>query len=105
MEAKQNNMEYLKEMVRTGKMTASEANVCKVEMQRVLIVRGRIDSEIRKCLNAAVKEGRLQHKKKDGAKPEVYYKSGFEYLANQERSEIARLACQAILATCCGSKA
>ena len=84
---KQNDIESLSDQVNLGKMTAEEANIRKVEMQRVLLVIGKLPSNVRKALNQAVKSGRLGHKKRDNNKPEVFYKLDFEYLANHERNE------------------
>jgi hypothetical protein len=55
-------------------------------MQRVLLVVGSLPAIVRKVLNSAVKAGRLEHKKREGMNPEVFYKIGFEYLANAERN-------------------
>ena len=97
---KQNDMEYLKDVVQQGKITADEANIRKVEMQRVLMCVGTIPASVRKALNAGVKTGRLEHKKKDGHKPEVYYKVGFEHIANAERNDYAKSVVKAIAGTC-----
>lgn len=85
----QNDMEYLQDMVERGEMSADEANVEKVLTQRVLVVKS-LPKSVRAALNAAVKDGRLGHKKKAGRKPEVYYHPSFEYLANSERNRAER---------------
>ncbi len=79
-------IEYISEQMRTGKMTASQANVEKVRMNRVQLVTSRIPAQVRNDLCAAVKIGYLNHKKKIGGKPEVFYHPNFEYLANGMRS-------------------
>lgn len=84
---KQNDREHLADAVGMGKITADEANVEKVRIQRVLVVRGRVPATVRKALNAAVKRGYLGHMKRGGNKPEVYYHPTFEYLAHQERTK------------------
>lgn len=81
----QNDMEWLQDMVQRGEMTAERANVEKVRMARVLIVKS-LPAQVRSALNAAVKTGELCHKKRDGRKPEVYYHPNFEHLANAERN-------------------
>jgi len=86
----QNDLEYLKDMIDLGKITALQANVEMVRMQRVKVVANSIPSHIRKALNDAVKTGYLAHKKKDGRKPEVYYHPNFEHLANEERNRAER---------------
>lgn len=100
MKLNQNDYEYLKDQIQQGKITAAEANVLKVEMQRVLIVCGSLPASVRKILNEAVKSGRLEHKKRDGYKPEVYYKSGFAYLANGERNHHAEMIAKSISGVC-----
>ena len=100
MQIKQNDMEHVKDMMQQGKMTADEANIRKVEMQRVLLCVGTIPASVRKALNAGVKEGRLAHKKSDAHKPEVFYKTGFEHLADAERNEYSISVIKAIAGVC-----
>ena len=69
----QNDIEYLQDMVEREQMTADEANVEKVLTQRVLIVKS-LPKTVRAALNAAVRDGKLRHKRKEGRKPEVYYR-------------------------------
>lgn len=90
MKLNQNDLEWIVEMVRTGQMTANQANVEKVRMARVQVVTARIPADVRATLNAAVRERILCHKKKDGRKPEVYYHPNFEHLANAERNRVER---------------
>lgn len=99
MRLSQNDMEHLQDQVRQGLMTAEQANVEKVRMQRVLLA-GRIPADVRKALNAAVKRGELGHMKKDGSKPEAYYHPTFEYLAKGARAEHERSVVRALLAVC-----
>ncbi|WP_250439368.1 hypothetical protein [Delftia tsuruhatensis] len=84
MKLNQNDFEHLKDKLSLGEMTAAEANVQKVRMQRVLLV-SRLPGDVRRALNAAVKRGDLGHMKKDGHKPEAYFHPTFDYLARQER--------------------
>jgi len=100
MHINQNDLEHLKDMMQQGKLTADEANIRKVEMQRVLLVIGAVPASVRKALNAGVKAGRLEHKKRDGRKPEVFYKKGFEYIANAERNQYERDCVKAISVVC-----
>lgn len=85
----QNDMEYLRDMVERCEMSADEANVEKVLTQRVLVAK-RLPRDVRAALNAAVRDGKLRHKKKEGRKPEVHYHPSFEYLANAERNRVER---------------
>ena len=92
----QNDLEYLSDMVERGEMSADEANVEKVLTQRVLVVKS-LPKSVRSALNAAVRNGKLRHKNKEGRKPEVYYHPNFEYLANAERKRVEREALSALL--------
>ena len=100
MQINQNDMEHIKDMMQQGKMTADEANIFKVETQRVFLCVGTIPASVRKALNAGVKSGRLEHKKMDGRKPEVFYKKGFEHIANSERNQYERDCVKAIAGVC-----
>lgn len=73
MTSKQNILDHVSDQMQQDKMTAAEANVLMVRMEGVRIVKGRIIAEVRKALNAAVKNGTLGHFKKDGLKPEAYF--------------------------------
>lgn len=86
MQIQQNDLEFLKDQMSKGLMTAAQANVAKVRMQRVLLVKGRLTTDFRKSLNAAVKAGELGHLKKYGNKPEAYFHPTFDYLAKGERT-------------------
>jgi hypothetical protein len=48
-------------------------NVERILCQGTLVVRGRIPSQVRKELRAAVKAGALGRLAKDGLKPEIYF--------------------------------
>lgn len=96
----QNDMETLKERLRSGELNAEQANVEKVRIQRVLLATCRIPADVRKALNAAVKRGELGHMKKDGNKPEAYYHPTFDYLAKGARAEHERSIMRALLAVC-----
>lgn len=90
MQLNQNDREYLMDSARNGDLTADQANVEMVKMQRVRLVTGRVPAQVRKALNAAVKCGELGHMKKDGHKPEAYYHPTFDYLAREERAKHER---------------
>ncbi|MEK3887304.1 hypothetical protein [Bacillus sp. FSL K6-3431] len=92
----QNSIEWLKDQMDLGKMTAEEANVELVRMERVRMIINSIPAQIRKSLNEAVKSGYLCRKKKDGRKPEVYYHPNFEHLANEERHRAERETLEAL---------
>ncbi len=83
----QNFLEYLKDQMDLGKMTADEANVQMVLSERVRVIDGIVPREVRKALNAAVKEKRLGHRKKEWGIPEMYFNPSFEYLAKSKASE------------------
>lgn len=96
---KQNDLEHILDLHQRGLITADEANVMKVQFQRVLVVT-KLPPVVRRCLNAAVKRGELAHKKKDGALPEVYYHPKFEYLANYERNKALERKIEALKKVC-----
>lgn len=85
MNLKQNDRERLLDLTQQGVLTPDEANVKKVQCQRVLLVRGRIPAQVRRALNAAVKNGQLGHYKKNGHEPEAYFHPNFAYMARDER--------------------
>lgn len=97
----QNDLEHTQDLVQRGCMTADQANVEIVRMARVRVITGSMPANVRKILNAAVKNGELSHKSKSGHKPEVYYHPSFEHLANAERSRIERETINAIASVCC----
>jgi hypothetical protein len=68
---------------------ADEQNIQVILLQKVLVVTAPLSRDQRRLLNAAVKSGRLAHKKKDGHYPEVYYKNtpNGEWCADQRRVE------------------
>lgn len=92
----QSEFDYIKRILERGEITVDEANIQKVEMQRVMVVKGRLPASLRKVLNEAVKVGRLAHLKKDGHKPEVYYNPRFKHLATSARKEHENHALQAL---------
>lgn len=92
----QNDLEWLKDKVDIGKVSAAQANVELVKMARFRIVTAPLPRDVRASLNTAVKNGELGHMKKDGFKPEVYYHPTFKYMAKAERERIAKEAVQGI---------
>lgn len=96
MSFKQNDREYLQDMVQREVMSADQANVEKVKMARVQLVVRSLPAQVRKALNDAVKRGELARMKKDGRKPEAYYHPTFEHLAKQERNEYERNTLKAL---------
>lgn len=94
--SRQNDITHLVDMVQQGKMTADEANVYQMRMDRVRLVTGRIPAGVRRALNAAVKRGELGHKKKDGHKPEAYYHPEFEFMVHGERMKHDRSVLMAL---------
>lgn len=101
MNLKQNDLEYLRDMIGEGNLTVAQANVEMVRMQRVRLVTNRMSAHIRKVLNDAVKAGQLGHMKKDGNKPEAYYHPTFEYLAKAERNAYQLQIISALGKVCC----
>ena len=95
----QNDIESLKDLMHRNQLTAAEANVQLVLIQRFRLITNGCHRDVRSALNSAVKSGVLGHKKKDGHKPECYYHPTFEFLAaaarNKHESDIIR-ACKNI---------
>lgn len=86
MTSQQNILDYVKDQMQQGKMTAAEANVQTVLMQGVRLIQGKVIAEVRKALNEAVKAGTLGHLKRDGLKPEAYFHPNSIYRAKEERN-------------------
>jgi hypothetical protein len=100
MELTQNQKERLSDLIDTGKLTADQANVEKIKMERVHLVTCRMPAQVRRALSKAVKTGEIGHIKKDGKKPEVYYHLDFKYLVNGERSNHERKILKALRRVC-----
>ena len=96
MQINQNDLDGLKDRMAKGELTADQANVEKVRLQRVLLATSCIVAPVRKALNAAVKRGELGHMKKDGYMPEAYFHPTFDYLARQERNNAAQATLRAL---------
>lgn len=95
--------ENIIERMRSGELTAAEANVEMVRMERVRLVTVRMSRDVRAALSAAVASGRLGRVARDGDKPEAYYHPDFRYLALGERAAYTeraqRAKAAALLAT------
>ena len=85
--ALQNDIESLKDLMGRGQMTAAQANVELVRIQRFRLVTNTLPQDVRRALNQAVKTGALGHIKKDGHKPECYFHPTFEFIANSARRQ------------------
>lgn len=85
--ALQNDIESLKNLMDRGQMTAAQANVELVRIQRFRLVTNSLPQDVRRALNQAVKAGTLGHMKKDGHKPECYYHPTFDFLAKSARRQ------------------
>lgn len=80
-----NTAERAQDQLALGNITVAEANIRMVIGEGVRVIRGPIPRAIRAALNAAVKDGRLGHMRKDGRKPEVYYRPQQRAKAEQIR--------------------
>lgn len=82
------------------------ANVEVVLLMGVRIIRAPLPRDIRSALNAAVKDGRLGHLRKDGLLPEAYYRNDagaagyYRIMAEEERLAIAAEAIEAVKRVC-----
>jgi hypothetical protein len=95
----QNNRERLTDQMQRGLITAAEANIKMVRDERFRVVH-KLSRVVRKALNFAVKKGELEHFRKDGLKPEVYYHPNFKYLAIEARSKEVNYKIKALKAIC-----
>lgn len=100
MHLQQNDLERLRDRMDRGELTAEQANVEMVRMQRVHLVTSRLSADVRKALNAAVKRGELGHWPKDGHKPEAYFHPTFDYLAREERAQHVAHIVRALQGVC-----
>ena len=92
----QNIIERIKDKLSQGLIDADEANIQMVEDLRFKVIKNSLDRKTRTALNNAVKSGRLGRLKKEGFKPEVYYKTNFKHLAISERNQIERNSLNAL---------
>ena len=90
MTSYKNALDYAKDKMQQGLLTADQANVFVVQMMGVRVIEGPILSTVRKALNAAVKAGELGHIKKDGLRPEAYHHKNGRANALTERDRIFR---------------
>ncbi|MBV7531328.1 hypothetical protein [Chitinophaga sp. sic0106] len=90
MTSQQNSIDYARDQMQRGLMTAAQANVYMVQMEGVRLITGKIPAEVRKALNAAVKAGELGHIKKDGLKPEAYHHKNARGRAIEMRDQAFR---------------
>lgn len=88
--ALQNDIESITGRLQQGLISADEANVEMVRCAGVRLVTSSAPRDVRRALNAAVKEGRLGHLKKDGHKPEAYFHPNSIYRAKEKRSSHER---------------
>ena len=98
--SKQNDIERLKDQLQRGLITADQANVQIVKNERFRLIVTGLDRSTRNALNAAVKNGELEHMKKDGVKPEAYYHPNFKYLAIAARNREFNKSVKALKAMC-----
>ena len=57
-----------------GEITVEQGNVMLIHAEAVRIIRNSLPRHVRQALNAAVKRGELAHLKREGHKPEVYFR-------------------------------
>lgn len=81
------DVESVMDEFRRGLISAAEANVQMVRCEGVRLIAGRVGRDVRAALNAAVREGRLGHLKKDGLKPEAYFHPNSEANARDQRNQ------------------
>ena len=79
---------------------AAAANVEIVRMMGVKIIAGPLSRDLRTALNAAVKNGRLGHLKKEHLRPEAYFHQNAKANAMDARDKILRENIEAIRKVC-----
>jgi hypothetical protein len=97
----QNALDYVKDQMQQGKISADQANVKVIQMIGVKLIEGKIPMQVRKVLNAAVKNGELGHIKKEGLKPEAYHHINARARALDMRQSEYIKGLEAIKAVCC----
>lgn len=88
MTSNQNIMEWVRNRVQKGELTAMEGNVELVRAERYRLITCRMRAHVRKALNEAVKKGLLGHMKKSDGAPEVYYHPNFLGMAIDARRRV-----------------
>jgi hypothetical protein len=86
----QTAIEIAMNQVQIGKITTEQANVLAVQIAGVRIITNKIPAQVRKALNAAVKNGELGHLKAEGLRPEAYFHKNARTRALDERDRIFR---------------
>lgn len=83
--------EYAKDMLEKGELkNAAEANVLIVRMMGVRVIEGSIPLDIRRALQAAVKEGKLGRLPKKGDLPEAFFHPNGKTNAIAQRERVAQ---------------
>lgn len=95
----QNAIEIAKDKMQQGLIGSDEANVLIVKLIGVQVVT-KLPSQVRRALNAAVKNGELGHIKKEGLKPEVYHHINSRARALDIRDTEMREALESIAKVC-----
>lgn len=87
----QNDMEHILDLLDRNEITLYRANIMMIQVEGFRLIKSSIPRSTRKSLNAAVKNCEIGHLKKEGNKPEAYFKlncrsSAIEARNNHERS-------------------
>lgn len=94
MTGQQAALDYARNLIDAG-MSVGDANVEVVRMMGVRFM-GRMDRDVRNALMQGVKDGRLEHLKKDGLRPEVFFHPNSRANAIAQRDAQVRKSIQAI---------
>ena len=92
-------LNYARGMMDNG-MSLDDANVEIVRMMGVRLVSGGYDRRTRAALMAGVKDGRIGHLKKDGAKPEAFFHPNSKWRAMDMRAAAEAASIRAVMAVC-----
>lgn len=90
MTSEQNAIEWAKDQIQRGLLTADEANVKIVQMVGVKVVSNKLPASVRKALMAAVKAKELGRLPKKALAPEVFYHINGRANALQVQQRIER---------------
>lgn len=92
----QNALDYAKDQMQRGLMTADEANVAIIRMIGIRVVEGKMPIQVRRALLAAVKNGGLGRIKSGHLRPEIFFHPNSKANAISEQNRIFNESTEAI---------
>ena len=100
MTTEQNAIEYVKDQMDKGIMSASEANVTLIKMVGYRVIAGKLTKDVRDALNNAVKNKEIGKLKSNGLKLAIYYNLNCKARAIDEQNRIFLESVGAIRQVC-----